>query len=131
MGKSKRVQLFTEALRIAGYRPTVDKDEDVLFMAEGLPLFLHVEEDDEDFVGVLAMGFWSLDSKEETDKAYRVANKVSEDLKVVKIIVLDEQHNMAVMGEMFGSPMEICPFLPRIAGSVVNGVRKFGKAMRA
>ena len=111
-----------EFLQEEGYRPSIDDDGDIMFKSQGFTLFIRTYNDDDVYLKVMLPGFWSIESDQEREKVYYVANKVASEYKVAKVNVIKD--NTYASCEIFISADD--PQIKRIVGRLINillGVR--------
>lgn len=102
MSKADRERMYTEFLRVEGYRPDLDQDGKVRFHRRGVRYTLTIDEMEEYFdVGVPC---WSIKSEAERLRARKAALHANEVTKVARIRVLENIVRAAV--GMFVSPPE-------------------------
>lgn len=69
-----------------GYAPEVDSDGDIEFVYQMKTLYVMIGKDDEQYVSVVFPHFYEMDEEEDT-KALVACNKVTRELKMVKVFV--------------------------------------------
>lgn len=100
---AEREALYTEYLRVEGYRPDTEQDGHVVFNKGGLLVVLPVSEDPDYFVMVAYPGLKV--TNQNRALMYQAANHVTSELKVAKIAIDPEGDVYACVG-LFCSPAE-------------------------
>jgi len=128
MGRADLAQAYVDYLAEEGYRPTIDQDGDVVFKIEGYMYFISIEED-EQFFRLIFPNFWPLESADERVRAERIALRVTQRMKVVKVLTTD--HGVIATVEMFVSgPESVYPVFRRCVQAIRGAVRAFSDEMR-
>ena len=123
--------MYVEYLKSEGYLPTVDKDGDVVFKYEGSTYFISVDEDDPQFFEVIYPTFWELDSEREKALAQKVALKVTNSTKGIKVFLSRRETNVSISSETFlKNPEDFKDFFPRILNIIPFARKKFIEGMR-
>lgn len=100
----KKAELFMSYLREEGYVPKLDDDGDIVFKAEGLTLIVFAAEDDQEYFRIVVPNFWSIDNEEERARATHAANRVTAQMKVGKIQLVND--NVWSSVELLIDPIE-------------------------
>ncbi|MDR0488001.1 MAG: hypothetical protein LBG99_01105 [Propionibacteriaceae bacterium] len=104
MDKTQLQALYLDYLRAEGYQGEVDSDGDIEFKYQGYTFFIDVDSDDEQFFKVFGLFGWEFDDQAEKTKAYQVANELTKEYKVGKLIIRDK--GIAVATEIFTAKPE-------------------------
>jgi hypothetical protein len=104
MTAREALNLYLEFLREEGYRPEIDRDEDIKFKSEGRWHYVMVDRDDPSFVRLVYPNFWSLETAEERQRAIAAAERATAETKVAKVYVVRENVWAAV--EAFCEPQD-------------------------
>ena len=123
-------KLYFNYLREEGYAPKYDNDGDVIFKSEGKTLIVSINERDQSFIRLILPNFWELESEMEASKALRVANEVNHEIKVAKIVIVQE--NVWATAEIFiDSTPDFDDFFNRLIAVVLHAQKDFGEKMLA
>lgn len=129
MERAERARAYANYLAEEGYRPTIDQDGDVVFKIEGFMYYIAIDEDEE-FFRLVFPTFWPLESAEERERAERIALRVTDRMKVAK--VLTTERGVVASLEMFvPGPESVFPVFPRCVQAIRGAVHAFTEAMRA
>jgi hypothetical protein len=124
-------QVYLDHLAEEGYRPSVDEDGDVHFKHEGGHYYI-THNSDEGYLQVLFPNFWSIDSPEELQAAYRAVSVVNNGYKVVKFYVRADETNLHATAELFiTSPHVAVLHLSRCLDVLTTAQRTFREEMNA
>jgi len=130
MTRQERMDLYHEFLEEEGYRPSIDKDGDLMFKIESQTYFVIVEEDDAEFFRLVYPNFWSIENEDERARAYVAAHDATAKTKVAKVFVVNDDTWASL--ELFCNPPEtVKTVLPRGVSSVQTAVDTFTQIMRA
>jgi len=126
----ERIQRFRSQLQQEGYHLLPFEGEHLLVKYEGVPMFIHLEEEDEGYVNVLMPGFFRLSDVAEKAQAVRAAHETTRMCKVAKMYVGPEGDAMWASAEAFvGSDESFFLVLDRTLSSVKNAARFFVEQM--
>jgi hypothetical protein len=121
--------LYLEFLREEGYRPEIDRDEDIKFKSEGRWHYVIVDRDDPSFVRLVYPNFWSLETAEERRRAVVASERATAETKVAKVYVVKDDVWAAV--EAFCVPHEVFKaVIPRGLRALRTAANVFVKNMR-
>lgn len=116
-------------LESEGFRPTVDKDNDVVFKCEGRTYLVQVDEADPLFFRITFPNFWSVESEDERARVLEVASEVSKAVKVAKVFIVRDDTWASV--ELFGErPDSYRALFNRAMGALQVAVSLFKDKMR-
>ena len=123
---AERERMYTEYLRIEGYRPDLDEDGKVRFHRRGLRYTIHLDDMAEHFsVGV---PFASLKSLEERVRAHKAALTANDNIKVARICVY-ENYVRAEVSTFFSPPERFKPVFLRIINGLERVMADFNEAV--
>ena len=103
MNKSERAKLYLDYLNEEGFRPSVDGDGNITFKVEGEPLYIVIDEKQEDYFELIA--FVGKLDKDEIARGVDAANFVTLNARVAKVCV-DPEGYVSTSVEMFIKPPE-------------------------
>lgn len=130
MTRQERLDLYHEILEQEGYRPTIDKDGDLMFKIEGKTYFVFAEEDDAEFFRLVFPNFWAIENEDERARAYVAAHDATAQTKVAKVFVVNDDTWACL--ELFCDPPEtVKTVLTRGIAAVQAAVDTFAQIMRA
>jgi hypothetical protein len=120
-----------EFLTQEGFRPSLVAGVEVRFKYEGGHYYIRGAPGDDQYVAIGYPNFWSLRSPEETVRALRAANEVAQSIKVGKILVLEEHHNVwAELELLIDRPEQLEALFPRALSILKAAVGRFAESMR-
>lgn len=96
MGK---IDLLVETLKEYGLRPNVE-DNVVMFRYQLKRLFCVIEEEQDDYVCIFYPNFYEVTEPEKAAALY-VCNKVTKDMRHIKVYTDDELENISASSEFF------------------------------
>lgn len=115
-----------------GFRPTLAAPGDVRFKYEGGSYMVRLLPNDDQYVVVTYPNFWRIGGPEEEIRALRAANQATQAIKVAKVAVLEEQHNVWADAELLVTqPEQFEALFYRSLGILKAAVAKFVELMRA
>ena len=124
-------EMYVSYLKEQGYQPSVDSDGDVIFRAEGVTLYIDVDEKDLQSFRIVRANFWKIESPEEKAKAYEAANAVNRKLKVAKIYVNSKEDRVWADANIYiAKPEDFKPHFPRMVQVLMMGASDFRTVMR-
>lgn len=130
MTRQERLDLYREFLDQEGFRPTIDKDGDLMFKVEGRTYFVFADADDAQFFRLVFPNFWSIEDEDERARAYVAAHDATAQTKVAKVFVVKDDTWASL--ELFCDPPEtVRTVLPRGLSAVQSAVDTFAQIMRA
>ncbi|HKP29099.1 MAG TPA: hypothetical protein VJU15_06835 [Gemmatimonadales bacterium] len=122
-----RERLYTEYLRIEGYRPDLDVDGKVRFHRRGIRYTIHLDDLQEHFcVSVPIAPLKSLADRVKANKAALVAN---DSTKVARICVY-EAFALAEVSTYFSPPEQFKPVFLRIMAGLESVMEAFDDEMK-
>ncbi len=129
MSKAENSVAIAAYLREEGYVPKVDEAGDIMFKYQGSPCFIDFLEDDEGYFSVIQYAD-RLKTEEQVQKAIWLANKLSLEYKVAKIVILgpnkDGERPVRIVAESFSSSIDNTKsILPRLLAAVNVVAGKF------
>ena len=95
-----KVDVYQEWLANEGYRPTLDKDGDLVFKFEGGTYILFANDDDTMYYRLTFPSFWPIENDEERERARRAIDQTNATIKVAKLYFTDEDNNIWAAIEM-------------------------------
>ena len=108
-----KTEKYLEILSEEGFRPVLDDSGGINFKYEGVNYVVDVQEDDPEYFRILYIYIWVAQSNEERLKAERVAGKIMNSYKVVRILQWDNGFVATI--EMFLPSVDVIrPVLNRI-----------------
>jgi hypothetical protein len=128
MNREERVEMVRNFLAEEGFRPTLDKDGDIVFKVEGHRFFVELDAKDEQYFRVARESFWDLDSDEVRARAAVAANETMRRLKAVKVL-LGTKVVYAVIELFCEPPSSFIDVLPRTIDSLQSAVTRFCEKM--
>ena len=93
-------EMIMSTIEKMGYLPEVDNDGDIEFIYQMKTLYVMTGRDDEQYVSVLFPHFYEIEEEEETT-ALVTCNKVTRELKVVKVYVEPTFHSVSAACEFY------------------------------
>lgn len=131
MDRQERAQLYMDYLTAEGYRPSIDKDGDVVFKSEGRTYYIEVDEKDTEYFRLVFPNFWEIESEEELARVLYAANHATMATKVAKVYVRADGKDTIAAIEMFVSPPEnFKPIFHRAMSALRASVNDFVATMR-
>lgn len=105
-----KTEMIFNYLNQQGFQPTLDEEGDIQFEYDGMPWFIHPEDDDEQLLKIFSFAWRSdLESEDEDDQemmlALQVANICTAKHDTVKVIALPDRL-IVVAVEQFYEPFE-------------------------
>ena len=114
-----------------GFRPSLVAGVEVRFKYEGGHYYIRWAPGDDQYVAIGYPNFWSLRSPEETVRALRAANEAAQSIKVGKILVLEEHHNVwAELELLIERPEQLEALFARSLSVLTVVVARFVELMR-
>jgi len=125
-----KAEIYHKYLTDEGYRPTIDKDGDVLFKYEGGSYYVIANEDDPMYFQVLYPNFWAIEKPEDADKAYRAAGDATRATKVAKVFLNEARDKVSADVEVYMKDQtDGQVFLERAIAAIRHAVGEFVKGM--
>jgi len=122
-------QMYMEYLTDEGYRPSVDKDGDVVFKYEGHTYFVDVHNKDAEFFMLALANIWPIESEEERLQVLAAADYVNREAKAAKVSTKDDDVWITV--EMFvAKPEDFKGVFARALDAIGTGVEYFVAEMK-
>lgn len=105
-----KTEMILSFLKQQGFQPTLDEEGDIQFEDDGMPWFIHPEEEDPQLLKIFSFAWRTeLDSEEEDEQemmlALQVANICTAKHDAVKVIALPDRL-IVVAAEQFFEPFE-------------------------
>ena len=121
-----------EFLSKEGFRATLAAPGDVRFKYEGGQYMVLTSPKDDQYMRVTFPNFWRIASPEEEIRALRAANQITQSIKVGKVFVLQDQHNVWADVELLVlQPEQFEGVFHRALDILKASVNKFVELMRA
>ncbi len=131
MNRQQLTKMYTDYLTSEGYQPTLDKDGDVRFKAEGFTYYIIIDDEDERYFRLLFPNFWSIDDGDELARALISANYATMRTKVAKVYVHEDGKNTSASIEMFlDPPDQFAKTFPRCMSALRTSVNTFVERMK-
>lgn len=122
-------KMYMDYLSEEGYRPSVDKDGDVVFKYEGHTYFVDVHNKDPEFFMIALANIWPIESEEERVKVMAAADYVNREAKAAKVSTKED--DVWVTVEMFvAQPEDFKGIFERALDAIGTGVDYFVKEMK-
>jgi len=127
MSRNDRERMYTEYLRVEGYRPDLDDDGKVRFHRRGLRYTITVEDMEEHF----AVGFpcWGLKTEADQARARKAALRANDDTKVARIC-LYPTYAFAQVSLFISPPEAYLAVFGRILKALDHVVEVFSESMK-
>jgi hypothetical protein len=121
-----------EYLAKEGFRATLAAPGDIRFKYEGGQYMIRTAPKDDQYLSISFPNFWRIGTPEEEIRALRAANRVTQWIKVGKVYVLEEQHNVWADVELLVlQPEQFEALFPRALDILKAAAKKFVELMRA
>lgn len=127
MSRSDRERMYTEYLRVEGYRPDLDDDGKVRFHRRGLRYTITVEDLEEYFA--VGLHCWVLKTEEDQARARKAALRANDETKVGRIC-LYPTHAYAQVSLYISPPDAYQAVFGRILKALDTVVETFSESMR-
>ncbi len=128
MDKQEIASKYLDFLSQEGFRPSVDEDGDVTFRYEGGFYGILIDPKDVKYVRLVFPNFWSIDSKDEGDRASRACVYATGKTKVAKVYTVRDNVWAAI--ELFCPSTEAFQAVfPRCMGALRASVSNFREYM--
>ena len=98
-------EMILEAIETLGYKPHVDDDDDICVRFQMKSIFFMTGQEEEQYVSVILPQFYEVNEGEET-LSLAVCNKVTRDLKLVKVYIDQTLKSVTASCEFFYTNME-------------------------
>ena len=98
-------EMILEAIETLGYKPHVDDDDDICVRFQMKSIFFMTGQEEEQYVSVILPQFYEVNEGEET-LSLAVCNKVTRDLKLVKVYIDQTLKSVTASCEFFYTDME-------------------------
>ena len=98
-------EMILEAIETLGYKPHVDDDDDICVRYQMKSIFFMTGQEEEQYVSVILPQFYEVNEGEET-LSLAVCNKVTRDLKLVKVYIDQTLKSVTASCEFFYTDME-------------------------
>ena len=98
-------EMILEAIETLGYKPHVDDDDDIWVRFQMKSIFFMTGQEEEQYVSVILPQFYEVNEGEET-LSLAVCNKVTRDLKLVKVYIDQTLKSVTASCEFFYTDME-------------------------
>lgn len=127
--------MVISALQTLGYKPQIDKDDDILIRYEMKSFYVLGTHTEENFLSVIFPQFYELAEGEET-KALAACNKLTRDLKLGKVYIDQTFKNVSASCEFYYTDEESLKMglersleiLGLIRSGFVKTIRTFGES---
>ncbi|TAD97724.1 MAG: hypothetical protein EAZ97_12025 [Bacteroidetes bacterium] len=110
---NKLGKLCVAFLQKEGYRPEITTQEDVVFKVEGRTFIVDIDQNDDRFLRILLPNFYEIESDQEMLKSLAVANEINKNVKVGKIIIMDNNHAWAFAEQFIDDTPDLEDFFQR------------------
>jgi len=121
MDKKKLAEAYVSFLSEEGYRPSLDKDQDVTFKKEGWVFLILIDPDDPVYLRVVCPNFWNVSSDEERSRVLAACSTANQRTKAVKFYLISD--SLWAATEMFFADQNgYKPVFERILNTMVTGV---------
>ena len=98
-------EMILEAIETLGYKPHVDDDDDICVRFQMKSIFFMTGQEEEQYVSVILPQFYEVNEGEET-LSLAVCNKVTRDLKLVKVYIDQTLKSVTASCEFFYTDMD-------------------------
>ena len=98
-------EMILEAIETLGYKPHVDDDDDICVRFQMKSIFFMTGQEEEQYISVILPQFYEVNEGEET-LSLAVCNKVTRDLKLVKVYIDQTLKSVTASCEFFYTDME-------------------------
>ena len=98
-------EMILEAIETLGYKPHVDDDDDICVRYQMKSIFFMTGQEEEQYISVILPQFYEVNEGEET-LSLAVCNKVTRDLKLVKVYIDQTLKSVTASCEFFYTDME-------------------------
>ena len=98
-------EMISEAIESLGYKPHVDDDDDICVRYQMKSIFFMTGQEEEQYISVILPQFYEVNEGEET-LSLAVCNKVTRDLKLVKVYIDQTLKSVTASCEFFYTDME-------------------------
>ena len=115
---TQRAGFYLEHLTELGYRPRLDDEDDIYFRHEGGHYYI-LSTDDEQYVQIVYLNFWSVAGEQELQKALLAASTANRSTKVAKVSARPDHGNMHISAEVFlARPTDLVDVFERLVGAM-------------
>lgn len=123
-------RVISDYLSQQGYRPTTDKDGDIMFLKEGARYYIITYEDDPQYYSLARANFFQVNDDAMRLRVITAFNEVNRTTKVAKLSINHgNNHVWATAEQLFGSPEHFTLVLERSISTVDTATRKFIRAI--
>lgn len=127
--KQESTQLMLDWLGNEGYRPSLDRDGDLVFKREGKSYLILFEEGDPMFMRLIFPNFWSIDSEAERAPIAQACTLASANTKVAKVFPVGD--NVWASIELFCTSVgQFQGVFERSLSALGSAVERFVREMR-
>jgi len=126
MSKADRERMYTEYLRVEGYRPDLEQDGKVRFIRRDVPYFILVDDMEEHFS--LGVPFYPLKTDEDRARA-RTASLAANDITKVARVCVYPKYAYAEVSTFFSPPDGFKRVFSRIMQALDRVMEEFEKGM--
>lgn len=96
----KKKEMILSALEKMGYSPEVDEEGDILFCYQMKTIYVLIGDEEESYISVMFPQFYEIEEGEET-LILAICNKMTRDLKMVKVYIDQTFKNVTASCEFF------------------------------
>ncbi len=122
-------KLCLNYLREEGYAPKLTEQNDVIFKAEGKLYIVSTDNKDEQFLRIILPNFYEIENDTEMNKALRVANKINRNVKVGKVMIMDDNHVWAFAEQFIDNSPDLDDFFKRTITVIRKAADDFASEM--
>lgn len=129
---SDRSDRLMEFLTTEGFRPKLRDDGDIAFCYEGGYYGIRFDPKDDQYLALIYPNFWELKTDEDRARGFRAANRATDRIKMVKVIVDERGANLWASVEFLAEGTAAFEFaFYRALFLIQAGVKRFREEWRA
>ena len=124
---SKAARMAYDYLESEGYKPSIDEDDDVLFMAEGYSFYVDNDKSDDTYLQIVLPYIMELDEDDlmSTMAAMAACNQITQDKKIVQAYITDDGDVMLCTDTYIGSAGNMNEFIDSSIIFMIRAISAF------